>query len=279
MGWLCIAGALALLLALYVFMTAPDPRRRARDLPLLYAHRGLHGADATENGLEAFERACRVKLGIEFDVRFTRDGEVVVFHDDELERMFGSPGRVDELTLAELGAIPLPDGGFVPTLDEVLSLVDGRVPLLIEIKNCRRIARLCAAVREKLRNYSGAYAVESFNPLALRWFRRRAREVLRGQLVAHQEEYMGVTGAVAAFLLSSLLTNCLSRPDFVAYDLNMARDFSIRVQRKVYRSKLAAWTVRTRAALNWLMRTGQSAILEIEIGKDPISALEGERYV
>jgi len=90
---------------------------------------------------------------------------------------------------------------------------------------------------------------------------------------------MGVTGAVAAFLLSSLLTNCLSRPDFVAYDLNMARDFSIRVQRKVYRSKLAAWTVRTRAALNWLMRTGQSAILEIEIGKDPISVLEGERYV
>ncbi|NLF27252.1 MAG: glycerophosphodiester phosphodiesterase [Clostridiales bacterium] len=279
MAWIWICGAPALLLILYVFMTAPNPRKRARNLPMLYAHRGLHGPDVVENGLAAFERACRAKLGIEFDVRFTRDNRVVVFHDDALDRMFGSPERVDRLTLEELRAMELADGGAVPTLDEVLALVDGRVPLLIEIKNCRRIARLCAAVKEKLENYAGEYAVESFNPLALRWFRRRAGDVPRGQLVAHPEEYMGVTGAVGAFLLSNLLANCLSRPDFVAYDLNMAREFAIRVQRKIYRAKLAAWTVRTRSALNWLMRTGQSAIMEIEIGKDPISALEGERYV
>ncbi len=279
MGGIWIFGILLLGLALYVMMTAPTLRGRAQALPPLYAHRGLHGEGATENGMEAFERACRRCIGIELDVRFTADGEVVVFHDDTLARVCGVDARVDALTLPQLRPIRLPDGGGIPTLKEVLALVAGRVPLLIEVKTGPKLGRLCAAVWEHLRDYAGEYVVESFHPLALRWFKRNAPGVRRGQLVALSDEYLGIMGTVGAFLLSNLLANCLSRPDFVAYDVSMARTFALRVQRKLYRTTLAAWTVRTSSALNFLMRAGQSAIFEEEMGIDPIRMVKGEEYV
>ena len=270
MIWLAAFAVLALVLGVYVFCTAPSRRSRALSLPRLFAHRGLHGAGVSENSLEAFARACTAGVGIELDVRLSADGSVVVFHDDTLARLCGLPERIDALTLAQLRAFSLPDGSGIPTLQEVLDLVAGRVPLLVEIKNGRNLTRLCAGTLERLRAYKGEYAVESFNPLAVRYFRRYAADVPRGQLVSLPDEYRGAVLRAGAGALSHLLANVLSRPDFVAYDQRMDGCFSLRMQRRLYRARLARWTVRSRSQLQAALMRGESVIFEAGLGNDPI---------
>ena len=170
MLWCLIPALLLALFLLYVFLTAPARRGRALPLARLYAHRGLHGNGASENSLTAFERACEAGVGIELDVRLSADGEAVVFHDATPERLCGRRERVDALTLAQLRALSLPDGSRIPTLEEALACVSGRVPLLVEVKNGRGLTRLCAQTLTQLRSYSGPWAVESFDPRAVRYF-------------------------------------------------------------------------------------------------------------
>lgn len=270
LAWVYIAIILLAVFAAYAFCSAPSRRGRALELPRLYAHRGLHGNGASENSLRAFERACRAGVGIELDVRLSADGAVVVFHDDTLKRMCGRGERVDALTLAQLRACRLPDGSGIPTLEETLKLVAGRVPLLVEVKNSRNLSRLCALTLERLRAHPGEYAVESFNPLAVRYFRRHAADVPRGQLVSLSDGYLGAVLRVGAGVLSHLMANFLSRPDFVAYDRRMQDVPALRAQRALYRTRLAMWTVRSRAELRRALARGESVIFEAGQGGDPI---------
>ena len=263
-GWL----ALLILAALAVFLTAPNPRRR-RMLPWRgqrFAHRGLHNAPAgiIENTLPAFAAACENGYGMELDIQFSRDMQVVVFHDDTLKRLTGDPRRVSACTLEELRAFPL--GGVedarIPTLREVLDLVNGRTPLLIELKSGRNNARLCRALLEHLKGYHGPYIVESFNPLIVFWFRRHAPQLVRGQLVCPMRGYRHSAGKISAFLMAGLMLNCLSRPDFVAYDVNAQRFFSPHFQRFTFHTPMAAWTVRDEAIEALVQRRGEISIFE-----------------
>ncbi|MBQ9950920.1 MAG: glycerophosphodiester phosphodiesterase [Clostridia bacterium] len=236
-----------LLIALILFLIAPAcGKRRAEHIRgAKYAHRGLHNAQVSENSLAAFERACQTGYGIELDVQLSRDGHVVVFHDDDLRRMTGDFRRVDEVDLAELQSLPLPDGSRIPAFAEVLACVAGRVPLLVEIKNGRRNPELCKKVMAHLRAYAGEYVIESFNPLILLWLRRNAPDVVRGQLVSPLSGYRkSHIGLAQAFALSTLLLNFLSRPDFVAYDVSALHFLAPRIQRTLFRTPMAAWTVR-----------------------------------
>ncbi len=248
MGFLIALMALG---ALFLFLTAPNLQRgrMARWHGQRFAHRGLHSAsrELVENTLPAFEAACRKDYGIELDIQFTADGQVVVFHDDDLSRLAGDARMVCEVTLEELRRMPLMgvENARVPTLREALDAVGGRVPLLIELKTGRRNADLCQALMEHLKGYPGEYIVESFNPLIVMWFRRHAPSVVRGQLVCSMKGYRKALGAVPAFLLASLLFNVCARPDFVAYDANDPRFHTPRVQRALFRTPMAAWTVRT----------------------------------
>ena len=127
----------AVLLVLYAFLTYPGKRRDISPelLGTQYAHRGLHDAEHPENSLSAFALAVKNGYGIELDVRLSKDGVLVVFHDDTLDRVAGIPGKVIDFTAKELSEMRL--GGSeegIPTLAEVLDLVNGRVPLLVEIK-------------------------------------------------------------------------------------------------------------------------------------------------
>ena len=135
---------LLVLMGLILFILAPSRRRRrmAAWKGVSFAHRGLHGEGAAENTMTAFERACAAGVGIELDVQLTKDGELVVFHDDDLKRMTGDPRRVDEVDLAELQALDLPYGEHIPRFEGVLARIDGRVPLLVELKNGKRNAEL-----------------------------------------------------------------------------------------------------------------------------------------
>ena len=248
MGFLIALMALA---ALFLFLTAPNMKRGRMDYwrGQRFAHRGLHSAarELVENTLPAFEAACRKGYGIELDIQFTADGQVVVFHDDDLSRLTGDPRKVCEVTLDELRQMPLlgVENARVPTLRETLDAVGGRAPLLIELKTGKRNAELCAALVEHLKGYPGEYIVESFNPLIVMWFRRNAPAVVRGQLVCGMKGYRQMMGPVPAFLLASLLFNALARPDFVAYDAGDPRFRTPRLQRALFRTPMAAWTVRT----------------------------------
>ncbi len=210
-----IIGAAAITLAAAVFAVAPRPGARKRMAPFLrdYAHRGLHGKGVPENSLKAFSLAAEKDYGIELDVQLTRDGEVVVFHDYTTDRMTGLHGKISELTYKELSALSLGNTDErIPRLSDVLNTVDGRVPLLIELKGESTDTALCSALAAELEGYCGDYLVESFNPLLLRGFARLCPLVPRGILSAKRT----VKGALA-FPLRHILLCFLCRVDFVAY--------------------------------------------------------------
>lgn len=225
MGWL-IAAACAIVFAsalwlFLIFPGRPDEKKRAPFAGVNYAHRGLYAKDQSppENSLPAFAAAAISGFGIELDVQLTRDGEVVVFHDDGVKRACGEDRRVDEYTLAELRELPLfGTAEKIPLFSETLALVNGRVPLLVELKTGKRNAELCEKTYALLKNYGGEYCVESFDPRIVAWFRGHAPEVLRGQLSQQYKEYRGFGfGAAKAFLLSRCMLNCIARADFIAY--------------------------------------------------------------
>ena len=186
-----------------------------------FAHRGLHTRDRSipENSLPAFERAVAAGYGMELDVQLSKDGEVVVFHDDTLDRVCGVHARVDELSWAELQELRLCGTEYgIPLFSEVLAVVRGRTPLIVELKTGKRNRELCEKTYALLTDYRGDACVESFNPLIVGWFRLHAHDLLRGQLAAPMRNYKEQSRP-AAFLLSHCLLNVFGRPQFIAYKI------------------------------------------------------------
>ena len=253
MGWIgWAAGAIAALCGLYLFLIAPGPRRKdLRWMCRPFAHRGLHGDGIPENSLAAYERAVLRGYGIEWDVRLTRDGQLILHHDDSLRRMCGRDALISQTDAEDVRACRLMGTeGPPPFLSEALSLVGGRTPLIIELKSAgKRNGELAEKVWAQLREYPGEYCVESFDPRLLRWFRRHAPAVIRGQLACDPaKEGEQVRGALV-FLCAHLMANCLSRPDFVAYGYRGGRNVSFRVIRALFHPALAAWTRAKRTAV------------------------------
>lgn len=220
---------------------APDPARVAWLKGAEYAHRGLHGAGRVENSPAAFAAAVEAGMGIECDVQLTADGRAMVFHDWDVARLTGETGPVVGRTATELGQIALRGSGeSIPTLREVLDLVTGRVPLLVEIKSRREVRPepLCRAVRDDLAGYRGEAAVMSFDPRVGHWFRRHAPERVRG-LVVTEETDRGWRGAIRRYV--SLWR---AAPDFLAYDV---RDLPSRLAaaQRARGLPLLTWTVKT----------------------------------
>ena len=162
-----IAAPAAACAGAFAFLVAPGRATRAQKAPFLYrnyAHRGLHTEDGTvpENSLPAFRAAAEAGYAVEMDVHLTADDQLVVFHDDTLERMGGVPGVIDDFTLAELRALRLGDTDCViPTFAEALEALGGRVPLLLEVKRGHNNRRLCALTLAALRTYGGPDCVQS----------------------------------------------------------------------------------------------------------------------
>jgi len=213
--------ACALTAALPIAVLAPGFASKKRKQPFLgrnFAHRGLHSPDKTipENSLAAFRLAAEAGYGMELDVQLSKDGYVVVFHDDDLKRVCGIDHRVDELTLSELKELSLcGTQERIPLFVEVLSLVNGRGPLIVELKTGKRNKELCRKTKALLKNYPGEYCIESFDPTIVAWFRFHMPRVIRGQLATGIEEYK--MKKPIPFLLSHCLFNPLTRPQFIAY--------------------------------------------------------------
>ena len=126
-----------------------------------FAHRGLHGSGRIENSRAAFQAAIEARHGIELDVQITGDGQAIVFHDEWLHRLSVDEGVVRGRTAAELARIRLRDSDeTIPSLPEILALIAGRAPLLIEAKSPNReVSALCRAVSDALKGYIGPVAV------------------------------------------------------------------------------------------------------------------------
>lgn len=209
---------------LALFLLQPGRARSAQVKPFAghnYAHRGLHTSDqrVPENSLAAFAAAVQAGYGIELDVQLSKDGEIVVFHDDTLERVTGAAGRVDAYDWQELRQMKLfGTQERMPLFSELLETAAGKTPLIVELKSGPRNRELCEKTLEMLRGYRGDYCVESFDPTMVAWFRKNAPDVLRGQLAEDYAGYRkGGSGPVGAFVLSRCLGNCIARPQFIAW--------------------------------------------------------------
>ena len=238
---------LAGMFCLYLFLIAPRvPRRPLGPFKGPYAHRGLWDGQKPENSLPAFRAAVQKGFGVETDVHITADDRLVVFHDDSLKRMCGADRNIADCTLKELRQYTLLDTEEnIPTFDEFLDTAQGMVPLLIEIKTDKRVLQLCRMVNDRLRSYPGPYMIESFDPRAVRWYRKNRPDVIRGQLTFGLGRPSPLPKTAVTRLLASQAANVIGRPDFIAADHTTDRrlpQFLVRL----FRPHLAAWTVRSR---------------------------------
>lgn len=182
------------------------------------AHRGLHDQDSPENSLSAFKKAMEKGYAIELDVHLISDGKIVVIHDETLKRVTNKDGYVKNLNSKDLKNYKLMGTNeTIPTLEEVLELVNGSVPLLIEIKNTGKVGELETALYKILKDYKGEYAIQSFNPYTLNWFYKNAPEIPRGQLSSFFK------GTKLSFFKKSVLKRMIlnkkvSYPNFISYD-------------------------------------------------------------
>ena len=242
---LIIGGAILFLYAVYLILIAPGKGFGVKKYKgARFAHRGLHDETRAENSMSAFRAAVDAGFGIELDVRLSSDGELVVFHDDTLERVVGKEGRVDAFTADELSEMSLSgtDDG-VPRFSEVLSLVDGRVPLLVEIKEDPGNSRVSTKCAEMLSEYKGEFIVESFNPLSVKNAKKTLQNTACGVLSHRYYEYEKYRKPLY-FLLQTLLLNCVCRPAFIAYDHRHYKCSSLRTLQRLGVTTFA-WTVRS----------------------------------
>lgn len=200
--------------------------------------------------MAAFRKAVDAGFGIELDIQLTKDKIPVVFHDFTLKRVCGGEGKICDYTYEELQQFHLCESTEkIPKFEDVLQMVDGKVPLIVEFKIERTDLSLCPIADEMLRTYKGMYCMESFNPLGVRWYRKNHPELVRGQLsdaFLKEGEYVGVL----YFILQNLLLNFMTKPDFVAYNHHYPKILSRKLCRGLYHNTAAAWTIKSQQELD-----------------------------
>ena len=208
------------------------------------AHRGFHNQDIPENSLAAFQNAIDQKYAIELDIHILKDGEIIVFHDNDLSRMVGIKKSLKDLCLHDFNELKL--GGTnekVPTLKEVLSLVDGQVPIFIEIKNSSKVGLLEHETFNILKSYKGPFAIQSFNPLSLAWFRLKLPNVPRGMLSTLELNHLHL---FKRLIIKNYFMYPLVAPSYIAQDINSWDLNVVKYLRKNCEIPLIIWTVRSK---------------------------------
>lgn len=235
----------------FLYMLKPNKNRDYSSFMGLHiAHRGLHGDGIPENSRAAFKRAVEENYGVELDVQYTKDGKLVVFHDGTLSRMCKVDGKVSDYTYEELQNFKLINREGVvteetiPMFDEVLEIIKDK-PLVCEIKNHNgnKNDKLCSETYELLKEYKGLYCIESFSPFLVQWFRINHPEVIRGQLSCDMKDEETLS-PINRFMMTHLLINVFSRPDFLAYRHQDMNKFGFRVCKKIFKPLIIAWTAR-----------------------------------
>ena len=225
------------------------------------AHRGLHDDEYPENSMPSFRAAIEHGFNIEIDVHLTRDGALVVFHDDTLKRVCGVDGKIKDFTLEELKKLRLCDTEYtIPTFDEFLQLVAGKTGILCEIKGLNPYDNSIAeAVCRRVEHYEGNIALQSFNYGAVRYCRRHSDRP-SGQLVT----WTGLKGKQRAHMMDfmgKLWVNRISKPHFIAYDIRSAADNKY-LEKARELLPVLVWTVNTPERLDTAMQVADNIIFE-----------------
>jgi glycerophosphoryl diester phosphodiesterase len=190
------------------------------------AHRGLYDdtAGAPENSLPAFRRAADQGIPFELDVQLTSDGSLIVWHDAKVIFPDGTAAAVEAITTNDLNRVRLGrTDEWVPTLAQVLETVDGRVPIVLDVRRYRfaRHAQFERAIADEIRNYLGPIALQSFDPLAVYRFHRLTQDRHGGQASGE----LPSANKLIAPIGRAMLTNVVTRPDFITYEITRLPSF------------------------------------------------------
>ncbi len=230
------------------------------------AHRGLHDENIPENSIPAFERAIEGGFNIEIDVHLTLDGHLVVFHDADLKRMCGADKIVKECTLEELKTYKLKDTDCtIPTLEEFMALVDGKVGILCEVKGINPFdTSIAKATVEAFKSYKGNVALQSFNAGAVICFRKDGSRPF-GQLITWG---WGNEQKCSKMNWMGKLHVCkISKPQFIAYDVRTYLDAEKYINKARKKGKpLILWTINSPEKLDLAQRVADNIIFEIPSG-------------
>lgn len=260
---------------MYLFLMMPNlTRREALNAfeNYLFAHRGLYDNTSyiPENSLLSFQNAIDHGFGIELDVQLTKDKVPIVLHDYDLKRVSGENVSVSSLTYEELSNYKLfSSSESIPSLKEALNLIDGQVPLMIELKVGLSYQETCQKVANVLNSYKGPYCIISFSPLALQWFKEQMPHVIRGQLSTHffKDHIDGPT--TIQFMLTHLLLNCLSRPDFISYNYQYLSNPSLNICKHFFGTPIAIWTVQNQEQYEKLRQNDSIIVFDSFLPQSP----------
>jgi len=222
-------------------------------------HRGFHNELHPENSLSAFRRAIEFGYAIELDVHILRDGHIIVFHDDDLFRMTGDDRKIEEVTLEDICELNLKDSNEkIPHLSETLQLVDGQVPLLIELKNSGDVGVLETKLMSFLNDYKGEVILQAFSPYRLKWLLDNEPQIIRGQLSG-----LHITSLkwYENFLYRNLFFHLLTKPDFVNYEIAGLRRLPIRLI-KFFNVPVFSWTARSKESYIWGLKYSENVVFE-----------------
>lgn len=236
------------------------------------AHRGLHSEDKSvpENSLAAFRAAVNHGYPIELDINILKDDTVIVFHDKDLKRMTGNPSMLKDVDYVDIqGLSLLKTEEKIPTLDEVLALVGGKVPLLIELKHHFNAIKMAEILVGKMKHYPGLWAVQSFHPNIVLWFKKHHPEIPRGQISEYFLEEKDMK-KITKYLLKTLKLNILTKPDFINYGLrDMPNRYLDRAKRKGY--IVIGYAAKSQAELDQVKARYHNAVFEFFIPKEQVT--------
>ena len=270
--FLLTVDLIALLLAglyLMAMITKRKPKQgfHGRLGDYYYAHRGLHASEAgiPENSLRAFRLAANNGYGAELDVHLSRDGRLVIMHDESLKRMTGANANISAITAQILSQLTLEGTKEkIPYLEEVLPLFEGKAPLLIELKtekgNYEELTRKVCALLDQHPDLD--YMIESFDPKVLYWLRRHRPEIIRGQLSMDFIKDRKDLTFFQAFMMTNLLTNFLTMPDFVAFKYKDRFCLAPGLCKKIWGTKIFYWVVKDQKTADSVLDRDEMIIFE-----------------
>ena len=213
----------------------------------IIAHRGMHNIKkgVPENSIKAFKEAIKNNYLIELDVHLLKDNTIVVFHDDNLKRMTGIDKKIKDTTYEEVKKLKLQNTiCTIPTLEETLKIVNGKVPLIIELKTDRKTGLLEKELVKVLKDYKGKYAVKSFNPKTVYWFKKNYPSIIRGQLATGKKSNKN---KIKNYMLKSMVLNKITKPDFISYDIKSVPN---KILNKYKNKKIIlTWTIKNKKDL------------------------------
>ena len=222
----------------------------------IISHRGIHdNKKVYENSLQAIKKARDKGYIVEIDIHLTKDNKIVVFHDYNTKRITGKNLIIEDSTYKELNNQNIL---HIPLLEEVLDLVDKKVPLLIEIKQLNTVGQLENTLMDILKNYQGKYAIQSFNPKVLYWFKKNYPNIIRGQL-SYQYNNKNIP-KIEKFILKNMLFNFITKPNFISYKYNeLSLDKILKYKKKYI---ILGWTIKEEKEYNKYIKYYDNLICE-----------------